>query len=194
MAGLLRPVPLKWGASQQHNGHNVNEPPGRILADGLSSKLIYPRRGADLEPPSFWHLHGAQDIPLPIGTAIFAPETGIIVQQGEIARFGDGSIDGELYTILQIHRDATSQTLIEMTHLSKFLFKVGQRVKRGQVLVRSGNTGRSTGPHLHWQVCTGPRSASPAAIVWGSVGTRRDPNACLVGGALANRSFLKPNV
>lgn len=188
---LIKPVPGK-PVTQGFEGHNTNEPPGKLNTGGLSSRLITPRRTYD--PPLYRHLHGAQDISCPIGTPILAPEAGIIVQLGTIARFSDGSIDGEHYTLLQIHRDATSQTILLFTHLSGWVAKVGARVKKGQVIAKSGNSGRSTGPHLHWQVCTGLRTLSPGAVVWGLAGTRWDPKECFAGGELATRSFLKPNV
>jgi len=186
-AGLALPVPAKFPVSQPFTGQNPNEAPGWLSLDDLRAKL--PRVAGWTY---FRHLHKAQDRACPVGTPVSAPQKGIIVQQGINARFSDGSIDGELFQFLQIRRDATSQTLLFFTHLSRFVAKVGQHVAKGQLIAQSGNTGRSTGPHLHWEVLTGPRSLTPWAV-W-SQGTHWDPAACIEGHILAGRTFLVPNV
>ena len=186
-AGLILPVPAKFGVTQGLDGHNVNEGPGYLAPDDLRAKI-----GKVAGWDFFRHLHKAQDRACPIGTPLVAPQRGIVVQQGVNARFSDGSIDGEWYQFLQIRRDATSQTLLYFTHLSRFVAKVGEHVAQGQRLSLTGNTGRSTGPHLHWEVLTGPRNLTPWGV-W-SQGTHWDPQACLQGHSLAGRSFLVPNV
>lgn len=192
MSGLLAPM-TGFPITQGFTGHNLNEPAGRLSLDQLSAKLVLPIRG-QYPPGTTRHLHMAQDISCPIGTPIKAPAAGIIVAQGTIARFLNGTPDGEHYVLLQIERDSRNQTILEFTHLSAFVLKVGAHVKRGQVIAKSGNSGVSTGPHLHWQVCTGPSTASPSAIVWGKVGTRWDPAQCETGGKLAGRGWLVSNV
>ena len=53
-------------------------------------------------------------------------------------------------------------------HLSKDSVKVGQRVKRGQVIGRVGSSGNSTGSHLHLEVRKNDRPTNPATFLWGS--------------------------
>jgi len=189
MTGLLRPVSANFAITQGVFGHNSNEPPGRILS-ASSGKHIAPKKA--YVAPEYAHLHLACDIGCPVGTPVIAGATGIIVQQGINARFSDGSIDGEWYQFLQIRRDATSQTLLFDTHLSKFIAKVGQRVLRGQRKALSGNTGRSSGPHDHTEVIVAPRWMSPWQAFFS--GTHYDPRQCWEGGALAGRLFLVSNV
>ena len=49
-------------------------------------------------------------------------------------------------------------------HASKLLVKAGDMVKRGQKIAEVGNSGRSTGPHLHFEVMLSRRAAEPDAI------------------------------
>ena len=187
MSGLILPVPARFVPTQGFQGHNPNEPSGFLAPDGLRAKL-----GRTVGWTGYAHLHKAQDRACPIGTPLVAPQRGIVVQQGVNARFSDGSIDGELFQFLQIHRDATSQTLVFFTHLSKFVAVVGAHVAQGQRIALTGNSGRSTGPHVHWEVITGSRSLTPWGV-W-SQGIHWDPQQCVTGGSLAGRSFLVPNV
>ena len=53
-------------------------------------------------------------------------------------------------------------------HLSKASVKVGQRVKRGQVIARVGSSGNSTGSHLHLEVRKNDRPTNPAVFLWGT--------------------------
>jgi murein DD-endopeptidase MepM/ murein hydrolase activator NlpD len=52
-------------------------------------------------------------------------------------------------------------------HLDKHLARRGQRVERGQVIGVTGNTGRSSGPHLHYEVRVHGRPVNPRSFLWG---------------------------
>ena len=51
-------------------------------------------------------------------------------------------------------------------HLSACRVRVGDRVQRDQPIASVGNSGRSTGPHLHYEVLVKGRSIDPAPLVW----------------------------
>lgn len=94
--------------------------------------------------------HRGVDWATPVGTAVVASSSGTV------ARAGWGS--GYGYVIYINHADGR-QT--RYGHLSKVLVKTGQTVKQGDKIALSGNTGRSTGPHLHFEILIGGGQVNP---------------------------------
>ncbi len=85
--------------------------------------------------------HEGLDISAPTGTPVYAPADGIVTFVG--IRNGYG------LTVEIKHGD---RYITRYAHLSESLVRVGQRVQRGDMIARVGNSGRSTGPHLHYEV------------------------------------------
>lgn len=89
-------------------------------------------------------LHAGIDLAVPVGTPVKAMAPGRVVVAGQMSGYG-GCVD--------ILMDDGS--LVRYGHLSGFVARPGDRVTAGQVVALSGNTGRSTGPHLHLEVHPG---------------------------------------
>ncbi len=87
-------------------------------------------------------VHWGVDIAVPNGTAIKAPACGTIV----FAETGD-PLSGT--TLVLDHGHGVTSTFL---HLSGFSKKVGDEVKQGDQIARSGDTGRATGAHLDWRM------------------------------------------
>ncbi|GIR29692.1 peptidase M23 [bacterium] len=85
--------------------------------------------------------HQGQDITVKSGTPIYSPADGIVKRAYYAGGFGNHiKLDhGNGYTTL-------------FAHLSKIKVKHGQKVSRGEVIGLTGNTGRSTAPHLHYEI------------------------------------------
>lgn len=86
-------------------------------------------------------IHNGIDIAAPIGTPVVAPWDGIVAKVYSNAAGGNQLI---------IDHDNGYRT--GYAHLSRALVQVGDRVTRGQQVAEVGNTGHSTGPHLHFTV------------------------------------------
>lgn len=89
--------------------------------------------------------HQGIDFAAPVGTDVLAVAHGVVVGIGTW-----GSSFGSEAVIVQ-HGKAFKRFAI-YAHTSKALVKVGDRVKRGQIIAKSGSAGNSTGPHLHFEV------------------------------------------
>ena len=98
--------------------------------------------------------HQGIDIANRPGTPVIAPANGVVVKVGVDYSFGKYIVISHGYGITTRYG-----------HLSKILVKRGQRVKRGQVIGRMGNTGRSTGPHLHYEVVVNGRHVDPMRYI-----------------------------
>jgi murein DD-endopeptidase MepM/ murein hydrolase activator NlpD len=85
--------------------------------------------------------HRGVDLSMPVGTVVRAPASGIVT------RVREGPING---TWLELDHGDGVRT--QYSHLSLVEVKRGQQVKAGERVALSGNTGRVTGPHLHYQV------------------------------------------
>lgn len=106
-------------------------------------------------PGSHWsHKHSGQDFVVPTGTAVKAVHKGTVVKAGP---FGGG--DGPAYGNAIVIQHANG-TYTQYAHLSRIEVQVGQQVGTGQQIAKSGSTGNSTGPHLHFEVRTGPNYGS----------------------------------
>lgn len=84
--------------------------------------------------------HSGMDIAVPQGTPVRAPASGVIT-------FADPDLYLTGGTVLIDHGHGVNSNFL---HLSRIDVKVGDHVKRGQVIGAVGKTGRATGPHLHW--------------------------------------------
>lgn len=114
----------------------------------ISGKLIWPVYGV-ISSPYGWRIHPITgkkqfhrgiDIAAPEGVPIFAPLDGTITYAGWRSGYG--------LTVEMESRDFT----FRFGHMSKIDVYVGQVVKQGNIIGRIGNTGMSTGPHLHFEV------------------------------------------
>ncbi len=85
--------------------------------------------------------HQGQDITVKSGTPIYAPADGIVKRAYYAGGFGN-----------HIKLDHGNGYSTLFAHLSKIKVKHGQKVKRGDVIGHTGNTGRSTAPHLHYEI------------------------------------------
>lgn len=100
-------------------------------------------------------LHKGVDFAAPRGTPIFAAGSGTISYYGRYGSYGN---------FVKIRHNAEYSTAY--AHASKFVRKlhVGSRVKQGDVIAYVGTTGRSTGPHLHYEVLRRGKAINPSKV------------------------------
>lgn len=96
-------------------------------------------------------MHYGLDYAAPTGTPIYASDGGTVVKAGWHGNFG---------YFIKIDHGANYQTLY--AHCSKMYVKVGDKVFQGQKIAAVGNTGRSTGPHCHFEIFKNGKNVNPA--------------------------------
>lgn len=101
-------------------------------------------------------LHTGIDIAVPSGTTIIAANSGKVIYAGYYGGYGN--------TIIIDHGGKIS-TLY--AHNSKLLVKVGDEVEKGKAITKSGSTGLSTGPHLHFEVRENGQHVDPMKYLTG---------------------------
>lgn len=95
-------------------------------------------------------LHAGVDVGVPIGTTVRASRAGQVITAGWVGGYGN--------CVIIDHGDGIST---RYGHLSEVTVSVGQYVDQGQQVALSGNTGRSTGPHLHFEIRINGEAVDP---------------------------------
>ena len=98
--------------------------------------------------------HPGLDISTPIGTRIQSPADGVVVSAAAKGAYGNAVVIDHGYGIVTRYG-----------HLSGFNVKPGQRVRRGDIIGFVGSTGRSTGPHLHYEVWVRDQAQNPIQFI-----------------------------
>lgn len=112
---------------------------------------IEARTGTQYRQAGSWSsgYHTGVDFPVPTGSSVKAMASGTVVTAGWGGAYG--------YQIVIRHSDGKYS---QYAHLSALHVRAGQHVSGGQRIARSGATGNVTGPHLHFEVRTGPEYGS----------------------------------
>ncbi|OCX66086.1 peptidase M23 [Thioclava sp. SK-1] len=99
-------------------------------------------------------LHAGMDMAAPVGTPILAPADGVVTAAEWENGYGQ---------VIKIQHEFGVSTVYG--HLSKIRVKKGQKVSQGDRIGDMGNTGRSTGPHLHYEIRVGGKPINPMTFI-----------------------------
>lgn len=102
-----------------------------------------------------YEFHTGIDFAGPKGSVIVASDGGTVVKSGWYGSYG--------YCVIIDHGKGI-RTLYG--HCSKLLVKVGDKVAQGEAIARVGSTGRSTGPHVHFEIRINGKAVDPAKYLW----------------------------
>jgi murein DD-endopeptidase MepM/ murein hydrolase activator NlpD len=152
------PTPQERPVAQTHGPRHPRRvdvsPPDRSFAH---IRLVWPVKGTIIS--SFGHrghrMHDGIDISAPRGTPVRAAAAGEVV-------YSDNRLAG--YGRLIIIRHA-GDLFTAYAHNQRNLVARGEKVKQGEIIARVGQTGRASGPHLHFEVRRGPTPVNPLAYL-----------------------------
>jgi len=99
-------------------------------------------------------MHEGLDIATQLNSPIISPANGIVIRSGYHRGYGN-----------MVEIDHGYGVVTRFGHCSKNLVKLGQKVKRGDIIALVGNTGRSTGPHLHYEVALNGVPINPSRYI-----------------------------
>ena len=148
--GPAKPVPTPLRSASPHGALRLRDvtpqKPELPVAGRITSEYgerVHPVTGAR-------HVHHGVDIAVPVGTPIQVPFAGRVKRVGHEGPMG--------HHVVVEHANGY-QTVY--AHASKVLVEPGQEVAAGEVLAESGNSGRSTGPHLHFSLLRDGKPVDP---------------------------------
>lgn len=99
-------------------------------------------------------MHEGIDMAGPVGTPIYSTGDGVVTFAGRQGAYGN---------LIKIRHELGTET--RYAHLNRIGVKVGDRVSQGERIGDMGNTGRSTGPHLHYEVRMNGRAVDPMSFI-----------------------------
>jgi murein DD-endopeptidase MepM/ murein hydrolase activator NlpD len=148
-----RPNPAyrSTGTTAQSTGTSTAAAPAGAQAG--SGAFAWPMSGRLTQ--RYWEGHRAIDLAAPVGTPIVAADSGY-VSVTQMSNTGYGRM-------VMIDHGNGYQTLY--AHMSRFIVEPGQSVARGEVIGYCGSTGRSTGPHLHFEIIKNNVRSNPLAYL-----------------------------
>lgn len=134
-------------------GHSAQKALMRTPIDGARLSSPFGKRKHPIL--GYTKMHTGVDFAAPRGTPIFAAGTGTVVYAGRNGGYGN---------YIRIRHNGTYQTAYG--HMTRFAKKmhVGERVHQGDVIGYVGTTGRSTGPHLHYEILKSGHPVNPLRI------------------------------
>ncbi len=100
-------------------------------------------------------MHKGMDFSAPTGTPIYAAGNGTVEYAGRFSSFGN---------YIRVKHNGQLKTAYAHLHKIKSGVRVGSRVKQGQIIGYVGTTGRSTGPHLHYEVMVHNKQVNPKSV------------------------------
>ncbi|WP_142850722.1 peptidoglycan DD-metalloendopeptidase family protein [Telmatospirillum sp. J64-1] len=135
------------------NGESVRKALLRTPVDGARISSNFGMRKHPIL--GYSRMHKGVDFAVPIGTPVMAAGDGVVEKAGNFGAYG--------YYVRIRHSDKYATAY---AHLSRFAqgVRAGARVRQGQIIAYSGNTGRSTGPHLHYEVLAGNEQVNPLSV------------------------------
>lgn len=172
--------------AQAHTVVNGCEPSQMIAANGIAEvyteRLDVPfrpmaegtYRDSSFFGPRWGSLHTGTDMAAPVGTPLYAVADGTVVHAGE-------GRDGRSGSLVIIHSEVNGEdTWFWYGHMFPEHIYVGEgdQVTAGQVIAGVGNSGRSTGPHLHFEIHPGEWGNAVDPLVWLEAKSASFPGQC----------------
>jgi murein DD-endopeptidase MepM/ murein hydrolase activator NlpD len=157
-----------WGKNKEYLSETGESKRKLLLRTPLEVYRISSGYGLRTHPVlGFSKLHTGTDFAAPIGTPVKASGDGVITFIGPKGPNGN---------LIKIRHNAKFETAYAHLHRFSKGLRVGSRVKQGQIIAQVGNTGRSTGPHLHYEVQVSGVSVNPMStkLPTGNPLSRRD--------------------
>ena len=128
----------------------LDEVPYEVVTT-TNSEYIFPLEWTLGMSQGYHGIHPGVDLRAPVGTKVLSMAEGTIIEVGDM-------LVGYGHFVRIAHKGTVSSLY---AHLDKVIVKSGQKVKRGETLGTVGMTGWTTGPHLHFEVHSGEKSANP---------------------------------
>lgn len=135
------------------NGRSIKKTLMKTPVDGARMSSGYGMRKHPIL--GYGKMHKGVDFAAPVGTPVYAAGDGVLERVGRNGGYGN---------YIRLRHNSTLKTAY--AHLHKFApgISAGKRVKQGQVIAYIGSTGRSTGPHLHYEVLMNGKQVNPNRV------------------------------
>ena len=150
---LFIPGGVKPSRESTPINYSVAIPPGALLGTG---QFIHPLESRARVTQGYWPGHAALDFGGRTGTPVRAVDHGVVAHAHSGWNYGYGNM---------VVVDHGNGYVSLYAHLQTAIVKKGDTVRRGQTIGTLGNTGRSTGPHLHVEIRRDGRNLNPATLL-----------------------------